>query len=371
MILGIVTISAALFNPLYRWLQGRVDALLYPERAAFQHALGVAASALVEVGGRQQIVVALQQFAHNIGVAWGYVVLAPQAEVLPIGRGAAVWQTSLQVGGRNFGRFWLGARVIEFSSAEYEQLTSLATQAALALAYADSLDQLNSLNHDLEQKVQHRTAQLLDQQRSVAIFEERQRLARDLHDSVTQTLFSLNLSLRVIRKLVVKQPEMAAEELALQEQSVQHALAEMRSLLTQLRLPLIEDGDLVRALHNHAELLLPRGLTVTIDAPEKLQLSPDVATDLFYIVREALHNTQKHSGQNAAICTVVEDFEQLMITITDTGKGFDMKTVSDGIGLQNMRERAATLGGHMIVIAQPNQGTQVQIGIPFVRKYQL
>ncbi|HFC12606.1 MAG TPA: hypothetical protein ENJ56_07150, partial [Anaerolineae bacterium] len=350
-IMCIILLAAGMFQPIYRGLQGRGEQLLFPERAAFQAALAEAQTALVDAGGRGQIGMIVEQFALACGAEWGAIAERQN--------GSAVWEAHLQVAGRDFGRMQLGSRALEFSSAENQQLNALASQVTLALAYAETLSQLDSLNQNLEQQVRDRTTQLLEQQHTLAVVEVRQRLARDLHDSVTQTLFSLNLSLRAIRILATKQPERVADELAVQEVAAQHALSEMRALLTQLRAPLIEDGDLAKALRRHCTLLAQRGFTVTVAAPVQLILPAETATELFYVAREALHNAEKHSGNRMAACALACKNGWLHLTIVDQGRGMVLDSAEKGAGLDNMRERVAQIGGTFELMAAPNQGTLI------------
>lgn len=321
-ILVLILAVAALFQPFYQRLQRRVDKLLFPEREQFQTQLGIVQSRLGAVSSRQAVATVLDDFATQVG---------------------ATWHADRQ-------QFALGTRPITFNADERRQLDALATLATVALAYADTLDRLNTLNSDLAQQVEQRTAQLLTQQRELAVIEERQRLARDLHDSVTQTLFSLSLSLRAIRKLTVKQPALAADELAIQEQTAQHALAEMRTLLTQLRTPLVADGDLATALREHVALLQKQGVPVVLRVHGAGRFSAETATQLLLLTREALHNAHKHSGASDIICTLSPD----TLTITDNGCGFDPASPSLGMGLNSMQQRSADIGGKIEIVADEN-----------------
>ena len=257
------------------------------------------------------------------------------------------------------GRYALGARRsgAGYDAEEQAQLQALAQQAALALAYADTFDALNELNRELEQRVADRTAELLVQQRALAVTEERRRLARDLHDSVTQTLFSLSLGARAIRGLLRRNPAAAADALGEQEAAARQALAEMRALLAQLREP---DGvgdvparslaahqeDVIALLAEHcAQLQRQSGLDVSLEAPITLALPATVAREFFAIAREALHNVVKHSGVDSARCVVRLIGSDVLLTVADAGCGAATERIaSGGLGLRGMRRARRRAG---------------------------
>jgi signal transduction histidine kinase len=247
-------------------------------------------------------------------------------------------------------------------------LRALAQHASLALAYAETFDALNFLNRELEARVAERTAQVVAQQRTLAVYEDHQRLARDLHDSITQTLFSVSLGMRHVRGLAQRDPAAATEALAEQEAAVRGALSEMRGLLAQLRGPLPADDaptDLAQALRGHcAGLAQPAGLTVALDAPPALLLPASLAGEVLSMAREALHNIVKHAGVADATCALAVQGDWLTLTVQDAGRGFDPAAPADGLGLAGMKERAAALGGTVEVASAPEQGTQVQVRLP-------
>ncbi len=326
-IMGLLLIASALFQPLYRRLQRWIDGWLFPERAIFQREVATVQTRLATVNSREAVTAALVQFAAQIGADWS-----------------------------SGGRIERATRPIAFNATERRQLATVGTLATVALAYADTLDRLNALNQDLAQQVEQRTRQLVSQQRELAVGEERQRLARDLHDSVTQTLFSLSLSLRAIRKLAIKQPAMAVEELAVQEQTAHHALAEMRTLLTQLRTPLVTDGDLAHTLRAHVGLLRRQGIPVTLHVLGEGDFSAEIATELLLLIREALHNAYKHSGASQITCTLTQN----SVVIADNGRGFDTAIATSGIGMNSMRQRVAAIGG-TLKLTSTDVGTQVEV----------
>ncbi len=387
--------AAVAFTPLRQRAQWAIDRLLYPERLAFQAEVRGARAALAEVVGRDAVVALLaEQLPRRLGAAWGALTVGGEAHVVrsddcarplgqslwdfsrPLGQPATevattnspAWGAALTVGGRTLGRWELGPRLPgpPFDADEQAQLHALAQQAALALAYAETFDALNVLNRELEARIAERTAQVVDQQRALAVVAERQRLARDLHDSVTQTLFSISLGLRNARGLARRDPDAAAAALVEQEAAARAALAEMRALLAQLRSPAAAETDLAAALREHCAGLARQGLlAVALDLPPACPLPAALAAELLAIAREALHNVVKHGEVQAAICALAVGGDQLTLTVSDNGRGFDPAAASGaGLGLRGMRERAAALGGTVEIASAAGQGATVRVQAP-------
>jgi len=235
---------------------------------------------------------------------------------------------------------------------------------------------------------------VLDQQRALAVFEERQRLARDLHDSVTQSLFSINLSARALRSLVRRDPPSAIDGLAELEAAAKQALSEMRSLLAQLRASVQEPEhqaeqprpsppdsldpvaslDLVTLLDQLCARLQQAAVSeredspfnVWVKAPDSVSLPAPLAGELIQILREALHNVLKHSGVRRAECAVICQDGWLQITVSDQGVGFDPQQISPGaFGLRGIHERLAALDGSLEVHSAPGKGTVLDIIVPY------
>lgn len=369
-IFGALLLSAVLFRPTYHLLQQGMDRLLYPERMRFQQEMAILHSKLQQVLSREQVLSLLnKELPARLQATWGRLILAPAPETPDPDKPRPAWNTRLVIGQRVLGRYWLGPRRsgLAFDASERRQLQALLAQAALALAYAETLAELNRLNAELKQRVALQTERVLDQERALAAAEERQRLARDLHDSVTQTLFSLSLGARALRKLALQDPQAAAEGLREQEIAAQQALREMRALLAQLRSPLPDD-DLISALRQHCEQLGQQtGLQVELHLPDSLAVSHEQATALYYIAREALHNVIKHSHTHEATCTLQQLPDVVSLTIEDRGQGFDVTAaeLNDGhLGLQNMRQRAENLGGTLTIASEPGKGTRITAQLP-------
>ncbi|MBP7689970.1 MAG: sensor histidine kinase, partial [Thermoflexales bacterium] len=298
--------------------------------------------------------------------------LAPAPDVPP--QADPAWNGELIVGGRSLGRYWLGPRRsgLEYASDEQAQLRALTQAAALVLAYTTALTELTTLNQELETRVALRTAQMLEQQRTLVTLEERQHLARELHDSVTQTLFSINLSARAIRGLLRRDVDTATRELSQLESDAQQALTEMRALLSQLRNPIASQRDLVKLLIEHCVTVQHHdALTVELGVPDELPLPEALAHELLQIAKEALHNVIKHSGVSMAHCQLVQASGLIELTISDHGCGFSLNPidlrddVGPHFGLRGIRERVTALNGTLEVQSTVGMGTVLRVRVPY------
>ncbi|MFL5755770.1 MAG: PAS domain S-box protein, partial [Chloroflexota bacterium] len=200
----------------------------------------------------------------------------------------------------------------------------------------------------------------------LASSEERSHLARELHDSVTQALFSMTLLSRSIELLLQRDPAQVPEKLASLRDLQRDALAEMRALIFELRPGNVEEQGLITALRTHAAALAGRiGLPVIVEAdlPERPPI--DVEEALYRIAQEALHNIVKHAGARQVRVEVGRVAEGVRLRVTDDGRGFDPTKVPDGhLGLAGMRARAEKLGGHLDVRSTVGSGTAVEVVVP-------
>jgi signal transduction histidine kinase len=204
--------------------------------------------------------------------------------------------------------------------------------------------------------------------------EERRRIARDLHDSVSQALFSTVLHARTAQKDLVQEggnPSgpvgRALDTIANLTRNVQ---GEIRALIYELRREPVHDG-LVAALARHSyELGAPDGLTVDVRGPgSRLALSEQVETQLFAIGREALANVVRHAEATVAQVRVESQREQVIVEIRDNGRGFDPGNGHPGhFGLDSMRSRAAEIGGRIAIASAPGRGTRVRVRVPADRE---
>jgi signal transduction histidine kinase len=234
--------------------------------------------------------------------------------------------------------------------------------------------ELESLNTTLEQRLTelqetHRQLQeYAAQAEELAAVQERNRLARELHDSVTQTIFSMTLTAEAARILLERDPSQAASHLALLQELAQSALSEMRALIQQLRPSPVAEGGLTGAVHKHLAALERReGLKVAFQIEGEAQLPRDQEEGLFRIVQEALNNVVKHAHTDQATVRLRLKEEQVSLLIEDKGSGFDASgsaPARGSFGLTSMRERVEMLGGTLEVKSSPGKGTQVLVEVP-------
>jgi signal transduction histidine kinase len=245
--------------------------------------------------------------------------------------------------GSVIGAFYLsnrrGAR--EFTEEDQELIETLAAHAAIAIE----------------------NARLYERSRELSIVEERNRLARELHDSVTQTLFSLSLTAESAATLAESDPVQAREQILSARRLATDALQEMRSLIFELRPAELEADGLVPTLRKRIDVLRRvYHRDIELDVRAARRLPPDVETQLFRIVQEALHNALKHS-QGERLCVELSIQDGLVLaTVRDDGIGFDPVAAqrrSGRLGLTSMRERVEELGGRLEITSQPGNGTQV------------
>ncbi|MEZ4863580.1 MAG: histidine kinase [Caldilineaceae bacterium] len=384
-----ILLTTLAFAPLHARVQTLVDRWLYPERRTLQQAIAAARTTLGQVFDRAAVVTLLtQQLPAAIDASWASLTLSPAPATPGPQPTPPAWQTALVVGTTEVGRYWLGPRrtLPTYDSDESAQLAQLLQEAALVLAYAATIAALQALNQELETRVAQRTAQVVSQQRALAAHAERQALARNLHDSITQALFSLNLSLRAIRKVAARDPQAALDHLADQEVVAQQALTEMRALLAQLRSSEPGPGeatmiDLVDRLYQLCvEQQRHSPLQVALETPATFFCPAPVAQELLAIVREALHNIVKHSGVNEATCTLTVDAQTICLAVVDHGQGFNLTTAlgksTDGgtikgsnaavghYGLRGMQERSAAIGGQLDIHSSPGNGMAVTLRLP-------
>lgn len=205
-------------------------------------------------------------------------------------------------------------------------------------------------------------SRLYERARELAASQERQRLARDLHDAVSQTLFSVSLIAEVLPRIHAKDPAKASQRLEELRLLTRGALAEMRTLLLELRPAALAEANLPDLLRQLSEAVAGRSrIPVTVDAGPCLDLPTDVRIAFYRIAQEALNNIAKHSAA-AAASVRLECADVVTLTVEDDGVGFDSAAGSAGqLGLGIMRERADSVGARLRVDSAPGAGTRVRV----------
>ncbi|MBK8988295.1 MAG: sensor histidine kinase [Chloroflexi bacterium] len=225
---------------------------------------------------------------------------------------------------------------------------------------------------------------LLRSSQQVAVLQERQRLARELHDSVTQLIFSITLIAQSIAPAWSRDRAEGENRVNRLLELSQSALAEMRALLFELRSPedsvaavpetrlpeiaYLRQEGLVTALRRHVETLQQDGLTIAVDVAGYRPHPPEVEVALFRITQEALHNVVKHARATQVAIHLSETTEAICLEIADDGVGFRTDTNNGrflgGLGMHTMGERAEALGGYLKIRSAPGEGTAVIVRLP-------
>ena len=205
-------------------------------------------------------------------------------------------------------------------------------------------------------------AQLYERAQELAVVEERSRLARDLHDAVTQTLFSASLIADVLPRIWERDPDAAWGRLEEVRELTRGALAEMRTLLLELRPAALADAEMGELLRQLAEATTGRArVPVTVDVTEECALPPDAKVALYRIAQEALNNVAKHAGAGHATVSLCCEPGRVELCVSDDGRGFDPSEISpDSLGLGIMRERVEAIGATLTVDSQIGCGTEVR-----------
>ncbi|HEX8861766.1 MAG TPA: MASE1 domain-containing protein [Actinomycetes bacterium] len=199
---------------------------------------------------------------------------------------------------------------------------------------------------------------------------ERQRIARDLHDSVSQSLFSTTLHVRAAQRALALEGLDATgpmgEELSEIGQLARGALAEMRALIFELRPGALAEEGLVAAFTKQALALSAReGLVIEVDGPaERLPLGPEVEEQLYRLGQEALANVVKHARASSATVRIAAKGDTVLMELSDDGCGFDPAAVGgEHFGLRSMQGRVADLGGRLEVTSSPGHGTVLRVEV--------
>jgi signal transduction histidine kinase len=206
-------------------------------------------------------------------------------------------------------------------------------------------------------------AQLHHQAQLTAALEERQRLARELHDAVSQTLFSATIMAETIPNLYQRDSERGKDQLAQLITLNRAAMSEMRALLLELRPEALLKTELAVLLRQLVEAAKGRkniraeAEVETIDSG----LPPLVHVALYRIAQESINNILKHSQASEFQVHLVTRPERAQLKINDNGQGFDMASMTAGLGLNNIRERATKIGAALDIHSRPGQGTQVTV----------
>ena len=216
-------------------------------------------------------------------------------------------------------------------------------------------------------------ARLYERARQLSVLEERARLARDLHDAVSQKLFSIRVKARAASVLASRSPatgdtDRAAAEMESVAALAGDAQAELRAVIDGLAPPEISEGGLAGSLRRYALLAgKAHGVPVRFAADDLPALGADREAALYRIAQEALHNALRHSGAPEVKVSVCAAARRVTLEVSDQGKGFVPGLAAGGRGLPSLRERAAGAGASLAIRSAPGRGTTVRVVMPVDR----
>lgn len=290
----------------------------------------------------------MRHFSQRVAWAWIVIFILSMSVMMIIGAG------------------WVGS--LEF-------IFIYVASYVLVGSYAFLLKQTDAAQREsqqLAQRLQQSNAQLQEyiiQVEELTAVKERNRLARDLHDAVTQTIFSMTLITRTALILQERDPQQVKGKLLQLQELAQGALQEMRALIYQLRTLSVEEDGLYPVLQKFvADVNGRENLHITMNsAPETLPLTPVQQQELYRIIQEAVNNVVKHARANSVTIDFSLTDIDLSVAVLDNGVGFDPSRPNSDhthIGLDSMRERAKELGGTLTINAQPGTGTEIKVIVP-------
>jgi signal transduction histidine kinase len=211
-------------------------------------------------------------------------------------------------------------------------------------------------------------ARLYERSRELTIAEERSRLAHELHDAVSQKLFSLRLTAQAAAALVDRDPDRAKGELQQVAHLAAEAADELRAAVVELRPAALDEDGLVNTLRTQIKVLdRAHSARVTFDSCGIRALPATQEEALLRVAQEALHNALRHSGAAQVDVVLVRRGQGAVLSVTDNGRGFEPRAVRRAgrhLGLVSMRDRASGVGGRLSVESEPGKGTTVEMEVP-------
>lgn len=220
------------------------------------------------------------------------------------------------------------------------------------------------------QRLSTHNAQLAEQARVSAIVEERQRLARELHDAVSQQLFAISMTATAVGRTMDKDFEKARRQVELIEEMSSVAQSEMRALLLHLRPVYLEGKQLYQGLLDLVQELKTKvPMDIVLEMDDNLVLGKGIENHLFRIVQEAMSNTLRHAKADKMEIKIHRRGEVVKVTLRDNGVGFELDDRKQtSYGLSTMQERINEVGGSIQFITAPGKGTRIEISIPLMKE---
>jgi NarL family two-component system sensor histidine kinase LiaS len=225
-------------------------------------------------------------------------------------------------------------------------------------------DEISQLAHRLN-RMAEQLQSLLTQRQAMAVSQERNRLARDLHDSAKQQALAASFQLGTAITLFERDPQAAREHLAEADALVDSVRKELTDLIHELRPPTMDGQNLADVLKEYAiEWAHRSGIEIEVDVQEQDLLSLESEQTLYRIAQEALANVARHSTANHVDLVLSYEAGVVTMEIADDGCGFDPRGEHAGMGLASMRERAEALNGDVVIESEPGRGTHISVTLP-------
>ena len=252
---------------------------------------------------------------------------------------------------RIFGRLYLTEKQGNeaFTKDDERLALSFAAQAGVAIENAALIEEVKSRGE------------------SLAILEERDRISKDLHDGVIQSIYSVGLSLQGSVSLMRQDPDSAENRINAAIAELDNVVRDVRSYIFELQPHLVEEKGLSAAIEELArdfEINTMGGVTVDIPPEAVAQLEATTQGHVIQVVREVLSNIARHAQANEVYVGITTLPDQIVVTVEDDGVGFDLASVRRGRGLRNIEERAARLGGTIEIAPRSPKGTRHLLNIP-------
>jgi signal transduction histidine kinase len=357
-------VVAVAFQPVRTRVQALANRLVYGYRATPYEALTTFSHRVAGTYANEDVLPRLAQvlaegtgatvtsvWIRRAGEPFAAATWPPSESALDVDRADRVAEVRHQ--GETLGELtvkkWPGE---PFTPVEEKLLNDLAAQAGQVLRNV-------RLTSELQARLDEISAQAVElrasRQRIVAVQDaERRRLERNIHDGAQQHLVALAVKLRLAATLAKRDPEKARRSVKELEAQTAEARQTVRDLAQGIYPPALREGGLVEALQRHAE--------VTADGIARYD--PEIEAGVYFSCLEALQNASKYAKATSVRVDLRQQGGQLIFSVLDDGVGFDAATASTGTGVQNMKDRVASLGGRLVLESQPGKGTIVSGSLP-------
>lgn len=292
---------------------------------------------------------------------WGIILIIPIVigSIIGIARGL-FWRQRLFHIDRQLKRIIKGQKLVEDGEQHKE-----------TLLIEESIEEIqNKFDKQKEHAQRQATERIEEREKGLqeVVMQERNRLARELHDSVSQQLFAASMMMSAINEKNPPNDEAVKKQLVMVESMIHQSQLEMRALLLHLR-PVALKG---RVLQEGVEdLLIELTEKVPMEVTKQIEIFPivkGIEDQLFRIIQESISNTLRHAKATNLHVMLIERDQNIILRVVDNGIGFDLEKVRTGsYGMQNMEERAYEVGGSFKVVSLPNQGTRIEVQVPLFR----